>query len=472
MRWTWVHAALAGLLLAPAPARDAGGQEPPPLPPLRDTAAASHAPEFWLAVRVPGNYSRVEGLPVMVGPAFRSGGQGRTRAEAALVWRTAAAWPSDEDDVGYSVVVDRRVGPRGELRLGGTLHSLVAPVEDGGVGHLQASLTTFFLRLDLRDYYRRRGWSLFARWRDASDRARASLAYRDEEHAFVPVAHPLAFFLGEDVWRHQPLVAEGRLRSLSATAVLDDGWDLPAPGGSWEYEGRPRPATYLSVEVTAGVGGTLAVPAFNVLEGGAPGPVPERSVASPVLTGTLDGRRAVPLGRRDEVRLRALLAGSLDGDPLPPQFQRALGGPESLPGFALWAADCGARDRVVATVRPGRASGDGPVAFPAYGCDGVALFQAEYRRSFFIPLRGDGPSDEGWGWVAGVWPEPALSLFVDAGRGWSLAPGEGGEPGGADRLLADAGVGISVGGVSLYAASPLTGGGGGVKLLFRLTRRF
>lgn len=473
MSWRLARAALAGL--APltglaAVAGPAGGQEPPP--PLRDIASVPHPAEYLVAVRIPGNYSRVEGLPVMFGPAFRSSGEGRTRAEATLVWRSGAALPRNRDDVGYLVLADRGFGPRGALRLGGTAHSLVEPVEDGGVGQLQASLTAFFLRLDLRDYYRRRGWSAFARWQDVPGRVRTSLTYRDEEHAFLPVIEPVAFFLGEDRWRHQPLVAEGRLRSVSGEVILEDGWERPAPGGSWKDAEGPRPAWYLAVGATAGLGGRMSVPAFASRDGPGNDSAPERVVPTPVLTGVLDARRAVPLGRRDELRLRGFLAGSLDGDPLPPQFQRALGGPESLPGFALWTADCGARASTVSAVPNGTGHGDGPLAFPAYGCDRVALFQAEYRRSFFIPLRGDGTSDEGWGWVLGVWPEPAWSLFVDAGRGWSLSPADpvhsaGGSPG----LLADAGTGISMGGLSLYVAFPLAGGGRGPKLLFRLTRR-
>lgn len=474
MRWSLVRAALAGLVLVTGQAATPGpavGQEPPP--PLRDTTAALHPPDYYVTLRIPGNYSRVEGLPVMFGPAFRSRGEGRTRAEAAAVWRSGAALPRTRDDVGYALLADHRFGSRGALRLGGTLHSVVEPVEDGGVGHLQASLTAFFLRLDLRDYYLRRGWSAFVRWHDVPGRVRASLAYRDEEHAFLPVADPVALFLGEDRWRHQPLVAEGRLRSLWADIVLDDAWERPAPGGTWDGEAGPRAASYLAVGAMAGLGGTLAVPAFAVREEPGLSSVPERTLPAPVLAGSFDARRALPLGRRDEVRVRAFLAGSLDGDPLPPQFQRALGGPESLPGFPLWGADCGARARTVSAMHPGSAAGGGPPAFPAYGCDRVALFQAEYRRSFFIPLPGDGTSDEGWGWVLGVWPEPAWSLFVDAGRGWSLTPADPSDPPApSPGLLADAGTGVSMGGLSLYLAHPLTGDGGGVRFLFRLTRRF
>lgn len=471
MRWRLARAALAGLVLLSTLARPANGQEPSP--PLRDTASFLHPVEYHVAIRILGNYSRVEGLPVMFGPAFRSAGEGRTRAEATLVWRSGAALPRNRDDIGYLVLADRGFGPRGALRLGGTAHSLVEPVEDGGVGHLQASLTAFFLRLDLRDYYRRQGWSVFARWHDAPGRVRTVLTYRDEEHAFVPVTEPVALFLGEDRWRHQPLVAEGRLRSVSGEVILDDGWDRPAPGGSWENTEGPRPAWYLAVGATAGLSGRMTVPAFAVLDGAGPDSAPERVVPTPILAGVLDARRAVPLGRRAEVRLRGFLAGSLDGDPLPPQFQRALGGPESLPGFALWAADCGARARTVSAVRDGTVSGDAPLAFPVYGCDRVALFQAEYRRSFFIPLRGDGTSDEGWGWVLGVRPEPAWSLFMDAGRGWSLSPADPSQAAdGSPGLLVDAGTGVSMGGLSLYVALPLAGGGGGARLLFRLTRRF
>src|SRR5690606_19682750 len=95
-------------------------------------------------------------------------------------------------------------------------------------------------------------------------------------------------------------------------------------------------------------------------------------------TGRIDVRRYQTVGRNATLALRAFGAGSLREEPLPPQFQHALGGAGSLPGYSTFSIACGARDRLV------RRSRDDPFQdfFGGYGCDRMALFQAEYRGGF------------------------------------------------------------------------------------------
>jgi hypothetical protein len=193
--------------------------------------------------------------------------------------------------------------------------------------------------------------------------------------------------------------------------------------------------------------------------------------------GFLDVRRYNRVSPSSALVLRAVLCGSLDGAPLPPQYQHAFGGEGSLPGFPLFSLDCGARSRVVAV--EGRVGPDGFAvpAVPAYGCDRMALFQAEYRGSFGWELDlGDG-DDVDWhdGWSSGgdLDLRPRWVAFLNAGRGWTRSPAgqEDLVPVDEDTHL-DGGLGLSVGDLGLYLAVPLSGGGSGANFFVRLDHRF
>ncbi|MGQ0815742.1 MAG: hypothetical protein ACT4O1_15000 [Gemmatimonadota bacterium] len=135
---------------------------------------------------------------------------------------------------------------------------------------------------------------------------------------------------------------------------------------------------------------------------------------------------------------RIVGGGTLGDETLPPQFQHALGGAATLPGYSTFSADCGARRSVVLR-------GNNDSFFPYYGCDRMALFSADYRADF-------------------------AAVFFDAGRGWSASDA----PAGAAHTatLYDAGAGILLGDVGIYGAVPLTGNDRAVKFFVRLGPRF
>src|SRR5690606_18547862 len=161
------------------------------------------------------------------------------------------------------------------------------------------------------------------------------------------------------------------------------------------------------------------------------------------------------------LNFRLLLGGSLSGNPLPPQYQHAMGGEGTLPGYDLFSLDCGARSR---TVHRSLADVDDPEAaayFPRYGCDAFALFQAEYRGRFTFRMRWDSApwTDDDEEEVAlaaePTWEfAPDWIVFVDAGRGWNLDSATD-EP-----LAVDVGAGVMIGRVGAFVALPLSGSGG------------
>jgi hypothetical protein len=222
------------------------------------------------------------------------------------------------------------------------------------------------------------------------------------------------------------------------------------------------------------MGGGLTLPGYLAESPLDPGPgVEPEALGSAFHSAFVDLRRYARLSPVSHVRLRGVVAGSLDGDPLPPHLQRALGGEGTLPGYALFRADCGARDARHAVVRTRDGEPERMPVFAAYGCDRVALFQMEYRHDFTLGLD-LGPDDEWddeWHWYPVVDFSPSLALFADVGRGWSLeGPDEGFRR--DTSTLADVGVGLYLGDLGLRWAWPLHDGRRSVNFYLRIDHRF
>ena len=420
----------------------------------------------YLSIRHQGNYNRVEGLPVLFGPVFRSEGGSYLRADVMGIWRSDSGLRLDADEMGYFVRAAQHFGPSGRMSIGATAHSLVTPIEDGGLRDLEASLATFLLHRDYRDYYDREGFSAFLRYDDDDSGVRLTAEYRDEEHAFAPVGSPWTLKDDEDAWRPQPLVGEGRLRTVGGEIRVDDRNDRDDPSDGW----------YLVATAIAGIGGDLELPGYRMGEPTPPNPVADpRPLDTDFTAGSFDLRRYTRLGPGSDLRLRGFVAGSLDGSQLPPQFQRTLGGEGSLPGYPLMSMDCGARARDYSVFLD---AGDDAVRVPTfagYGCDRVALFQAEYRGTltFDTDWGGDDQWNAGWGWYPPESISPSWSLFFDAGRGWSVSElGAPGRLGPDPDTFMDVGFGVFLGDVGVYWAWPLNGEDRNVNFFVRIDHRF
>mgnify|MGYP001259338069 CR=1 FL=1 len=412
-----------------------------------------------LVVDLRPNYNRVEGLPIAVGPRITTSGRNPLRVEALGILRSEGDRPLDGDQVGYAVRAEQFLGGSRELRVGLAARSVISPIETWQVSDLEASLATFLLHSDQRDYFEREGWSAYARYTPRRLPLDVTVEYRDEEHGIAAVADPWTLF-GNDPWRPQPLVAEGRLRSLVGEATLDlrsernrlidDGW-------------------YLSARLHRGLSGDLSIPALFLptVEGDAS--MPGARVRGAFTAGFLDVRRYNRVGAAGSLDLRAVLGGSLTETALPPQFQHALGGAGSLPGYRLMGVDCGARD-VRGTLDADAAT---PTFFPRYGCDRIALLQAEYRGGLVFDVSwADDDDADGWEWGFDWDGDVTWALFFDAARGWAF---DGASPA-ARRdtgTLYDVGAGIVFDdNVGIYAAVPLNGDERNVRVFVRLGLRF
>lgn len=422
--------------------------------------------DSYLSLRAEGAYNRIEGLPVMFGPVFRTRVENYFRAEAMGIWRSESGIRISPEELGYFFRAEQHFGPGGRFALGGTAHSLVEPIEDGGVLDIEASLATFLLHRDFRDYYEREGFSGFLRYATPNESLRLGVEYTDEDQSFAAVGSPWTIRRNDGPWRAQPLVGEGRIRSVSGEFVVDRRNDPEDPSDGW----------YLEARATGGVGGGLTVPAYFQPES-APATVVQgaRAVPNDFRTGSVDLRRYMRLGPSADLRLRGFVAGSLDGEPLPAQFQHTLGGEGSLAGFPLMAVDCGARAQTYSVFRKMDDFDTRIPAYASYGCDRVALFQAEYRGSFSFNLDLD-PDDQwvdDWHWYPAIDLNPSWALFFDAGRGWSLADQASPARLGPDSdTLMDLGVGFFLGDIGVYWAWPLSGADRNVNFFMRIDHRF
>jgi hypothetical protein len=421
-------------------------------------------------VAVGQSYNRVEGLPITFGPVLRTASRNPLRLRAMGIFRTETGAELGLDRWGYEVRAEQFLFGRGEFRVGGTLFRRIDPIEAWHLTRLENGLATFFLHRDFRDHFQREGVSAFVAVTPRESPFEATLSLRSERERSEAAGSPFTLFENSEPWRPQPLAAHGRIESLVLGTRVDTRSTADDPASGW----------YLSAEVEQGLGSSLRQPDYvPVFDPSAPGPLPVTpgTAYGTFTSGMIDIRRYNRIGPWSRLNLRVLAGGSLDGSPLPPQRQHALGGEGSLPGFGLFSRDCGARRSRVFRVSDvsGRADGDLaalPQFFPAYGCDRFALVQAEYRGDLnlrvLLGVDDDAGDDDGWavnalrsGLNAGV----GWALFADAGRGWALD----GRLRGTDTAV-DVGAGVIIGRLGVYAAVPVREGGH-VNLFIRLSPR-
>ena len=414
-------------------------------------------------VKAGQNYNRIEGLPVIFGPSIRTGGRNPFRLDLWGVWRTEMGLELGEEDFGYMLRGEQTLGGRDQFALGATGYSYVDPIEDWGISNLEASLATFILHKDYRDYYERVGWSAYARYRFPFLPVELKVEYFQEDHAFAPVSGPWSLTKNDDPWRIQPLVAEGDIQFLEGTLTIDTRDRRNEPSHGWYVEAVGR----------RGVGGDLFLPPHLTSTDPEAALIPETGYENDFFSGFLDVRSYKRVGPGSSLSLRGVFGGTLNDVPLPPQFQHAMGGAGSLPGYSLFSADCGARSETRGfDVTQGDLTLRDEVS-PRYGCDQMALFQAEFRGSLFMDWGFGGGSNEDpwegdWSWAPRVELSPDWTAFFNMGRGWNIGDED-------TKTLMDLGLGIFFGDLGIYFAYPLTEDQNGDRdgnFFIRLSRRF
>ena len=418
-----------------------------------------------LSIRSTSPYNRVEGLPVRFGGVVRTAGRNPLTLEASGIWRSVSGLTLGSDHLGHDFALAQAIGGRGTAEIAARAYDEFVAIEERGLSDVEASLATFLLREDLRDYYRRRGWSVSARLQPARSPVELTVRYRREDHQTAPVEGPWTLGDAETPWRPLPLAGEGQSRSIEGELRWDSRDDPSFPADGW----------LVRLGLRAQVGGILSLPPAD--HGLTAGEVASRSGASRLArfsAGTLDIRRYARVGPRSRLKLRALVGGAIEPVALAPQVQSALGGEGTLPGHPRFSVDCGARTRSV-FARTGAEEGGRRTLVPvflSYGCDRIVLFQTEFQGA--LPLAGN-PLPDSWqdselGPLFNI--RPVWAVFLNAGRGWALEPLSPAADRSDSPTRADIGVGLFLGPVGAYWSYPLNRSDEGPDFFLRLQQRF
>jgi hypothetical protein len=364
-----------------------------------------------------GGYNRVEGLPVIAGPAYRRRTDwGTIRAEALGILRSANEFEWSADNVGHDARLEVRLGGRSGVALGAQLYDKVESIESWQMRGTEVALASFFFHRDFRDYFDRHGTRAYATLLMGPD-AELQLGIAQERWGTRSVADPFTLFRDADQWRANPLVDEGKFRVASAALTIDTRNDIRDPWSGWLINAafehgesdaaRLAPLTPLARDA---VGGTVEPISYE--------------------RGFLDVRRYNRVSPEGQLNFRVVLGGSIGRDPLPVQRRFSLGGPGSLPGFdfrrAIVEDDVLTCTEDLSTVDPAHPLPEGRPA----QCERIALVQVEYRGDLRIGIGGiepgDSPDDSRWRRFrihhVGQWV-----VFADAGRGWLVGPGRVGD---------------------------------------------
>jgi hypothetical protein len=395
-----------------------------------------------LTLRTGASYNRVEGLPLMFGPVLQTEGRNPLRLEALAIWRSEAGASLDTDRMGYQVRAEQFMFDR-RFSIGASAYSVVDPMDRWQITDLEASLATALFHEDYRDHYDREGWSAFATVEPVRG-LEARVEYRQEAHATVAPGDPWSLFDGGDLWRLQPIVGQGDIQLVSGALELDLRDDDDDPERGW----------LARVTVDHPVGGTLTRPSLLFVRP-EDGTVVSQMLAAEELgtdftAGLIDIRRYMRVSRGSQINLRVAAGGAFSERALPPQFQHALGGLGTLPGFPVFSADCGARG-VTGRYESTR-------FYTRYGCDRFALGQVEYRGGLSLDFGFGEPDyeDEDWWDDIDIDLSPTWVVFFDAAQGWAYddaLTGAATDTG----ILYDAGVGFLVDDLGFYVALPLNG---------------
>ena len=379
-------------------------------------------------------YNRVEGLPVLLGPTYRNHfGSADLSVSAFGILRSAEAFHWDADNVGHKVNAELRYGERHGFAFGAESFDVVAPVEPWQLTQPDAGLAAFFLKRDYFDYFGRHGARGYISAFTAGG-AKLTASLSDERWSSRRERSVFTLFRGDDRWRTNPRIDDGRVHVAELAFDLDTRTSELNPWAGW----------FINADYEHGVGDfwTTGQTGFLFNE--------HRSYGR----GFLDLRRYNRVSPKRQINGRIVLGGWLHGDQLPLERRFSVGGIGTLPGFDFRRVGIGTdvgqcADRIVVEGR-------------AAQCDRVALAQVEYRHELpselFDVFNRNGIRVRG----AVFRIKPTAVVFADAGRGWLVGPRVGtlqypsGTLPGFDTFRTDVGAGLDLGLFGMYVAKAVS----------------
>jgi hypothetical protein len=406
-----------------------------------------------------GVFNRVEGAPIVFGPRLnvRLSDGARFLGDARFITRTGENFSLDAGRFGYRLRGEVAVGSRlSDAGFGVRAYDQVSPVESWPLRDYESGWAAFLLRSDYRDWYRHRGYGVYAALRP-SRQLTLTVEGRQEDVFSQAANNPWALFNGSRTWRENPAVSDGSYRSAVVGLRLDTRDDRSAPSSG----------IFLNAEFESSEGrrisGTVDPNLVCITA-----PCVPASLQDGQLTfqrAWLDARTYVQLTPAGRLALRLAGGGKLGGDDLPLQRRVSLGFPDPLPGYNFRAQSCG---------------GENFQGSPAL-CDRAVVAQVELRTHLGFDFGPDWAND--WGDEEGAerWEPfhvngPDIVAFADAGYAWSV--GSGPTQLAANRLPSlrlwqpDIGIGLDLGPIGAYFAKSIGPVHHPLTFTVRMGRRF
>lgn len=405
---------------------------------------------------VGGPYNRVEGLPVIGGPAIRQNiGIGTLRLSALGIYRSADHFEWKGENLGWHASGELTVGSTRNARFGIEGYDVVRPTESWQLRDGEVSLASFFLHRDYRDYYNTKGahaWVSGHQGRELS----LELGVRHERWEPREARDPFTLLRNGSNWRPNPRLDDGTLWIGEALFRFDTRNNAGDPWTGWLIDA--------SLE-TGGSDHLVRGPA-GFLERGNPLDTAVRLRYTRLLADFTRYNRVSP---QSQLNFRVVFGAGFGDNALPLERRFALGGAGTLPGYDF-------REPFRGPDVLSCNSDENPIPGQPAQCDRMLLGQIEYRHDSRIRLFGRRDADGSQRYR--IDHDVALVGFLDGGRGWIAGPrvGEIRYPSGTIPSLStfkyDAGIGVDLHYVGVYLAKSLTDWSNPVNLLVRLRHRF
>ena len=399
-------------------------------------------------------YNRVEGLPLLFGPTFRTRvGNGALSIAALGIVRSAHNFHWDSENLGHRLSAALRNGRRRGVTVGAEAFDVVSRIEPWQLTEPDGALAAFFLKRDYFDWFGRHG----ARAYVSAFRGSMSLTagYGAERWSSRRARDVYSLFRGDDSWRENPVINDGVAHLADLAFQLDTRNNVNDPLAGWFID-----ATYEHGSGDFTTAGTSIEPNL-----------PDGRASLSYGRAFVDLRRYNRISPRRQLNGRLVLGGWIHGDPLPYQRRFSVGGIGTLPGFDF-------RRLGIGTDVGQCSSESSPIAARPAECERVLLAQVEYRQELpselfdvfnrnRIRVRG-----------AVFRVKPDIVVFADAGRGWLVGPRLGtlrynsGSLPGIDTFRTDVGVGLDLGIAGIYVAKAVSEAKEPANFFVRIRNRF
>jgi len=181
-----------------------------------------------------GQYNRIEGLSPQAGgyAAFEATPADSVRFGGYAIFRTARDPSGSRPTVGWHT--DATLRHRGSLdfSVGAELGSTIQSTVDRPFGAVESGLSTLLFRRDYRDWYLRRGGSVFGSlYLNRELALSGSLEFARQ--TTVLAVDALSLFRGNEPWRPNPLIDDGKYQTLAARITWDARNEVDHPVLTW-----------------------------------------------------------------------------------------------------------------------------------------------------------------------------------------------------------------------------------------------